>query len=281
MSDEFCDPTFEDCSPAMEPMDGEMEAEEWPMEAEEPSRLNVSMDEIIYSMAVFAATVHGVQMYRWYPQMIKDDSVRFPDRDPDPSATQTSDEEWALGTKEISAWTIASYSSIALYGFQWLTWAANLLLDNEGGQLHYFTYKWRNLMWFAPAISALLAINVNTSYARSGYWYTNAVQDGVGIGSSSFTDVNERYWLFNPSETADTNYYYRDVDQVKHQQTYWVAIILIIGAYLRSMSVLDMEYEKAAYEKDLAEWMEMYGDEMADEDEAVEDDFQQEEQFFM
>lgn len=280
MSDAFADST--ETAPvdtATEPVD----AVAAPVE-EEPSALDIDQNEIIFGVACAAGLLQGYMMYDWYPKMVKDNNTLYPDRDPNPSTyTNGENEEWALGTKEIRAWRNAAMLNLGWYGVSGLAWGLNLALDNQGGRLHFVSQKLRQLTWFSVALQIAYAVNVNVSYVRSAFWFTNAVLDDQQVGAAN-VNTDERLWLFNPDNTTSGQFDSRDADRLSHEQQNWISIFLIAGAMAAVYTPLTDKYKLAVYEAELAAWEELYGDADASADEATEDAAAEEpaaeEQFF-
>ena len=245
----MCDPTFEDCETAVvDVIDVEATGEEEILVAEDgwsPSKLALDANEVIFGLACLGGFVQGYFMYDWYPKNVKDNNTMFPDRDPNPiTYTDNENEEWALGTKEIRAWNLASRINIVWYGVSLLSWMVNLILDNKGGRLHFVSQQVRRLSWFAVLAQVTAAVRINTSYARSGSWFANAVVDGKDVGSTH-VNVDERLWLFNPANIDIGEFDSTDVDSLSHQQTNWISILVIASAMAFAAPALSEKYENA------------------------------------
>ena len=140
MSECLFDPTAEGCetvdSFAAAP-GGEPAGMSWGP-PESASDLNMTQNEILFGMATFIMMFNGVKLWQWYPKEVKNNNLFYPDRI---AGTVTHDEEWALSTREITAWTNSSNLSLGLYGPAFLLWGMNILYDNEGGRLHTWSFK--------------------------------------------------------------------------------------------------------------------------------------------
>jgi hypothetical protein len=66
-----------------------------------------------------------------------------------------------------------------IYGFGFLTWMANMGLDNNGGNIHEFFWRVTQAFAVAPLIQAYLAWKVFTSYSFNFY------SESVNITSES------------------------------------------------------------------------------------------------
>jgi len=103
-----------------------------------------------------------------------------------------------------------------------------------------------------PLFNIYNAVTINTSYARSEYWFENAVKDGVDLGSTSVA-LDERIWLYNPGNTTPGEIDSLDADRVSHQQRFWSASV--VAAVLMAVSIpkLDQKYLVAEQLKTLEE----------------------------
>lgn len=117
------------------------------------SSLGLDINEAIFGAACLFAVVHGYFMYDWYPKMVKDDGVKYPDIDYNPNTnTNSQNESWALGTREVRAWTYASQINLVWYGLELLVWGLNLAFDNEAGRIHYLLNSLRSLSWLVMGL---------------------------------------------------------------------------------------------------------------------------------
>jgi len=205
-------------------------------------------------------------IYDWYPKMVKDNNTLYPDRNPNPATyTNIANDEWALGTKEIRAWSNAANLNMGWYGLSVVSWGLNLMLDNEGGRLHYFAQKLLQITWFTLAAQVAFAVNINVAYVRTGVWFQNAVKNSVSVGSSS-VNIDERIWLFNPANVVTGTFDALDADRMNHEQQNWISIFLIAGAMSAVFGPLSDKYNVAVFEKEMAQWEEAYGSEPASAD---------------
>jgi hypothetical protein len=78
-----------------------------------------------------------------YPTALNDENIIFPDRTYTVGAINLDryDIDWALETPEVVAWQRASNWMAYIYGFGFLTWMANMGLDNNGGNIHEFFWR--------------------------------------------------------------------------------------------------------------------------------------------
>ena len=126
--------------------------------------------------------------------MVSDNNLAYPDRI---ETTTQHDETWALETREIQAWTNSYYLSFYLYGAGFILWGMNMLLDNKGGDLHFYSHKYNTVLNWVPAILMFNAFNINASYVRNGDWYLNGVIDKSNAGANDVAS-DKVAWLFNP-----------------------------------------------------------------------------------
>ena len=87
--------------------------------------------------------------------------------------------------------------SFYIYGAGFLLWGLNMMLDNKGGELHFYSYKFNTLLNWLPMMLIFNAFNINASYARNDKWYMNGVIGETNVG---LVDVNtdKVAWLFRP-----------------------------------------------------------------------------------
>ncbi len=222
-------------------------AEEPKWDSTSPSDIGFTRKEISFGLACFVMLMNGVKMYQWYPLRIRNDNLNFPDRIEN---VVTHDQEWALGTREISAWTTASYLSSGLYGFGLLLWGLNMLQDNQGGRLHFYSYSWSWLLNWAPAILMFQALTINASYARDGTWYLNGIINDAEVGESDVA-LDKVAWLFNPAEVSD-QYNKLDEERIRHQQMNAVAIVFTALVQYLAFPEIKATYEMRALDEEEA-----------------------------
>jgi len=68
------------------------------------SDIEMTQNELMFGLATLTMAFTGVKIWTWYPKNIRNNNLLYPDRI---DGTTTHDEEWALYTREISAWTNA------------------------------------------------------------------------------------------------------------------------------------------------------------------------------
>jgi hypothetical protein len=106
-----------------------------------------------------------------YTQDLNENNIIFPDRTYTAGATNLDryDIDWALESPEVVAWTQASDWMSVIYGFGFLTWMANMGIDNNGGNMHEFFWRVTQAFQAVPLIQAYLAWKVITSYSFDYY----------------------------------------------------------------------------------------------------------------
>jgi len=77
------------------------------------------------------------------------------------------DKDWALATKELSAWSKTIWAINILHGFGMFMWAFNMLFDNKGGIIHYIYYRTVQLSFIAPIVDMVATLNVHRAYVQS------------------------------------------------------------------------------------------------------------------
>ena len=124
----------------------------------------VNKANVAFAFNMLTQLAYGAQIYLWYPNWVNTNDELFPARI---SGVCTHDDEWALGTKEISAWTNASYWYFAAYGWATFIWSANTFTDMEGGVFHEIFYRSSQVLTLAPIVTMMMALNVKKSYAAT------------------------------------------------------------------------------------------------------------------
>ena len=131
-----------------------------------PARQRVEISrERIWFLATSALTFHGAMMWYWYPDSIRREK-RIQERpelvgDYD---TASFDKTWALGTKEMRAWSWTSEVFFASFGTGWCLWLANEFLDNEGGDIHRIFYRFAQ---FQAYVLPLLIFQAGAELAKA------------------------------------------------------------------------------------------------------------------
>lgn len=155
---------------------------------------------ITYGASALFAFTYGLYLNRHYgAQMIQ--------RTPLPRASGDciNDSLWAKHTVELTAWRRASNWWMASNGWMFLTWAANYIMDNEGGTFHTLFHVSKRFMFIQPLVNFVLATNVVRAHPRYFEVTTN---------QSSYADCMESYFFdWRVSDTTDATYLppsYRD-----------------------------------------------------------------------
>jgi hypothetical protein len=109
----------------------------------------------------------GAYFYYSYPHMVKTNSNLFDHFDEDPIITHL-DKKWALNTKEISSWSLASKLLMATSGTTWISWLLNRSLDGEGGQYHYAYLRFAQLSsYVTPTLYLAMFARLYNAYNRT------------------------------------------------------------------------------------------------------------------
>jgi hypothetical protein len=117
-----------------------------------------------FGLNMIVQLAYGAQIYIWYPNWVNGSEMLFP---APVSGTCAHDRDWALGTKEVRAWSSTSFWLFLAYGWATIAWCANTFTDMEGGIIHEIFYRTTQGMAFVPFISTIFALNVKKSYAAS------------------------------------------------------------------------------------------------------------------
>lgn len=106
-----------------------------------------------------------------YDVRLNNANILFPDRTYSSGAINRDryDIDWALETPEVVAWTKAYNWTTAIYGFGFFVWAANMGIDNQGGNLHEFFWRLTQVYQVTPLIQTYLAWKVITAYSFDSY----------------------------------------------------------------------------------------------------------------
>jgi hypothetical protein len=80
-----------------------------------------------------------------------------------------------------------------MYGTNWLLWATNTFLGNDGSIFHFVFWVSLQVQRFVPLVSLYLIFMLNASYlpSDSSYNYWSAL-------ASASTKLNTMKYLFNP-----------------------------------------------------------------------------------
>lgn len=136
-----------------------------------------------------AQLAYAAAIYDWYPGWVMGNDSLFPRRI---SGTCAHDDEWALGTSEITAWSYAVYWYLLAYGGGLLIWAVNTFTDMEGGIAHQIFYHWNQFLALAPLVTIWHALNIRKSYAENQARYA---ADLVTFPTN--TNACNQKWLFD------------------------------------------------------------------------------------
>jgi hypothetical protein len=183
----------------------------------------------VWGFSSTVAFIYGALMYNWYPSNIKDDNIRFPD-----AVGTAVSQEWALGTREISAWDSASKQMMYLNGFGCVAWAANLALGQEGNQAHRVFYTAVSALRFAPLLSVYHALYIQRQYLPNGAVYD---QEVLYAGSVP----NKVLYLYDPDQTDDSSFSYLDYDSFYNRLfgLYLIAFLSLVGQNVTVSGIKD------------------------------------------
>ncbi len=123
---------------------------------------------LLWGAGVAGMLAFSVWIEQEYPIAFEEENIVFPDRVYLGSGAvdrSRYDIDWALETPENVAWTKAYQWMQAIYGFGFAVWAANMGIDNAGGNLHEFFWRVTQVFQLAPLVQAYLAWKVITSYS--------------------------------------------------------------------------------------------------------------------
>ncbi len=194
----------------------------------------VNKANVVFALNMVAQFAYGAQIYLWYPNWVKTNDELFP---APISGTCVHDEEWGLGTKEISAWTSASYWYMGAYGWASFIWMANTFTDMEGGIFHEIFYRSSQALTFAPLVTMWFALNVKKSYA--------ATQTRFAADVASYPDASaacEQSWLYNDS-VVDYNAYNFKSNQTGARILYMFATaILSLWTSIYAMDQIEEDF---------------------------------------
>jgi hypothetical protein len=135
-SDFPCDPLFEVCEEAAtkEEMGG---ADDLYSDMYKPA-LEIEQYSLLWGGATAGMLTLAVYYYFEYNYQIWTDN-KYPYRY---QGVNAYDKDWALSTKEISAWSKGIVGIYVLHGLGMFAWVMNILFDNKGGLIHYIFYRW-------------------------------------------------------------------------------------------------------------------------------------------
>jgi len=142
------------------------------------SYVDIDMNNLAWGLNAITMAAFGLQIYNWFPGWVKSEEEFFPTY---VSGTCILDEDWALSTSEIDAWSNAAYWLEIVYGLSSLIWLANATQDNEGGLIHEVFYRTTQALPLVPLVTLVLALNVKKSYAPNNLRFA---ADVTAAGSS-------------------------------------------------------------------------------------------------
>ncbi len=220
------------------------------MKSDAPATETVEFDthSFLYGAGLLANVVAGAWIRSWYISWIKNSSIRFPDDD----GANNADEDWALGTEEIKNWKNLSNATVALYGVNWLVWAANNAVGEDGSLVHRVFFISLQLQRFVPLVSMYLLFILNASYLPTDASFATATADAKAAG-----DPNDMKYLFNPGELSEVASTYDDPTWINRRWIMFFAACFSFGATNYSFQTLVIRYAmmaaQAAKEGDLEE----------------------------
>jgi hypothetical protein len=195
--------------------------------APQRQQLTLSSDSV-WGIANACMFLQGLKMWYDYPQAIMR-NAEIPARPSDIADWDytTKDKTWALSTLEMSAWSFASTISLLSFGTGFSLWYLNMVLDNEGGDVHRLFYRsvqYQSVVtpFFMVAAAGRLFTAHNagpsTSSYEKAYWQTEMDE---AWGLPHYYD----YTLIDPTDMF--TYSPNDRDD---QANYWFAIMLWLAA---------------------------------------------------
>lgn len=111
----------------------------------------------------------------WLSGEIKDDTTRYPTT---AATTDGWSQEWALSTKEPTAWKWASRVMFLTYVLSSALWTVNFVLGQNGNVWHKLFYRFSQAFSFIPILNLMMLFKVKNSYLMNG-WY--AYYDAMGV----------------------------------------------------------------------------------------------------
>lgn len=215
MSDFPCDPKFEVCEVEGAnngmPIDPELE-----YESIYGSALTIESYNLLWGGYTMGMLGLSAYFYRDYNYDVWNDN-KYPVRYLNIAAY---DKDWALQTSELTAWSKSIWALNVAHGLGFGLWALNMLLDNQGGYLHYVFFRLVQVYYIVPFVNAFLALNIIESYVQS---YDEEFAD------SSIADVQSQQYFFRRYSadarfsSGDPNLY--DTTQFTNQMLLWSGIL--------------------------------------------------------
>lgn len=164
------------------------------MEVEEESAA-IEPNQLVWGVSATTMVLYSFMMRKWYKSDIEADNVTFPDADG--TGTDFS-EEWALETREVTAWADAYTWNMRLYGLGWLAWALNISLGSNGNIYHKAFHYVVKALPVAPVLSLYHALKIQRQYLPNSDVYNYVPY--------------ARLYLYDPEEVDETAYNYLDFD---------------------------------------------------------------------
>jgi hypothetical protein len=200
-----------------------------------PETVEFDLDSHLYGAGLAANIVAGAWIRSWYINWIKNQSLLFPDDD----ENNNQDEEWALATEEISNWSMLCTFTVGVYGANWLLWALNLSVGNDGSIVHKLFFVSLLLQRYVPLMSLFLIFKLNASYLPSDASYTYwATLDAA--------TPNKMLYLFNPGEGVFAKPSYDDPTWINRRWILFFASVFSFGTTNYSFNKISMKYFMAS-----------------------------------
>lgn len=240
-----CDPLFEVCEEE-QPTEAVVEEE---VAAEEEDK--GSLRDLIYEASFGIACLYGVYSgfsLDWLTSEIEGDA-RYPAR---VAGTDAFDQDWAVETKEVTAWKDAGSFMLQSYAVATLLWGANFFIGNNGSTLHRVFYRFTQAFQLVPFLNLIKIYQIKSSYLIND-WFS--YYDALGVDNGGTVDRAEYVWLYNPNEDDETNEHY--YDPTEHNSKLWTAVwgqmfIALCAMYAQPTMKLNWEagLEEAANAED-------------------------------
>ena len=210
-------------------------------DAKPTSRYYMNIDPInmLYGANLGLLFVYGVSMYAAYPGSINGDPVNYPERT---SNACEVDQEWALATNEITAWTNASLWHAIVYGWGFFAWGWNTLAGGSGGYKHQLFYQTARILQLAPFVSMIAAINVKKSYAPTSAAYQADI---------AWWEPCQYTWLYNVDQTTENSFDFMSDNQRIRQWFMWLGAAFSLATNVATMEKFTDEYEVAKMKWDI------------------------------
>ena len=205
-SDFPCDPAFEICEKGTktiyEDIAADMAADKQTYTAMYEPGLEIEQYSLLWGAASAGMLLLSAYYYFEYNYSIWTDN-KYPYRYQN---VDDYDKDWALATKELSAWSKGIWAINLLHGAGMIAWALNMLFDNQGGVIHYIFYRMVQLSFITPVVDIAMALNIQRAYVQSA---TEEAAD-LALQSVSKHSVQYFYRAFNEDTrfgSGNGNYY--------------------------------------------------------------------------